>query len=112
MRVERGVMWCGTTSNGRLRTGRRTDEIRGTIRMNPKVLALAAALLLPPAAAVVAYLGFSSEYQETDPLVLTGVVSKIEWMNPYTRTFSYAIAPSRKVQNWNFVFASLYSPRH
>ena len=32
-----------------------------------------------------AHHGFSSEYDENNPVTLTGAVSKIEWMNPHAR---------------------------
>ena len=79
--------------------------------MNPKVLAAAAALLLPASAAVGAHHGFSSEYDEKKPVTLTGVVSKIEWTNPHARFYIDVKDVSGKVTNWNFELASLNSLR-
>ena len=79
--------------------------------MNPRVLALAAALLLPASAVVGAHHGFSSEYDEKKPLTLTGVVSKIEWMNPHARFYIDVKDASGKVTNWNFELASVNSLR-
>ena len=79
--------------------------------MNPTVLALAAALLLPAAATVGAHHGFSSEYDEKKPLTLTGVVSKIEWMNPHARFYIDVKDAGGKVTNWNFELASVNSLR-
>ena len=79
--------------------------------MTPKVLALAAALLLPASAGVGAHHGFSSEYDEKKPLTLTGVVSKIEWMNPHARFYIDVKDASGKVTNWNFELASVNSLR-
>ena len=79
--------------------------------MNPRVLAIAAALLLAAAAAVGAHHGFSSEYDEKKPLTLTGVVSKIEWMNPHARFYIDVKDASGKVTNWNFELASVNSLR-
>ena len=79
--------------------------------MNPKVLALATALLLQATAAVGAHHGFSSEYDEKKPLTLTGVVSKIEWMNPHARFYIDVKDASGKVTNWNFELASVNSLR-
>ena len=79
--------------------------------MNPKVLALAAALVLPASAAVGAHHGFSSEYDEKKPVTLTGVVSKLEWTNPHARFYIDVTDASGKVTNWNFELASLNSLR-
>jgi hypothetical protein len=79
--------------------------------MNPKVLALAAALLLPAAAAVGAHHGFSSEYDEKKPVSLTGTVSKIEWLNPHARFYIDVKDAGGKVTNWNFELASVNSLR-
>jgi hypothetical protein len=79
--------------------------------MNPKVLALAAALLLPASAAVGAHHGFSSEYDEKKPVTLTGTVSKIEWLNPHARFYIDVKDASGKVTNWNFELASVNSLR-
>ena len=79
--------------------------------MNPKVLALAAALVLPASATVGAHHGFSSEYDEKKPVTLTGVVSKLEWTNPHARFYIDVKDASGKVTNWNFELASLNSLR-
>jgi len=79
--------------------------------MNPKVLAVAAALLLTASAVVGAHHGFSSEYDEKKPLTLTGTVSKIEWMNPHARFYIDVKDASGKVTNWNFELASVNSLR-
>lgn len=79
--------------------------------MNRKVLALAAVVLLPAAAAVAAHHGFSSEYDEKKPVTLTGAVSKIEWTNPHARFYIDVKDASGKVTNWNFELASLNSLR-
>lgn len=79
--------------------------------MNRTVLALAAVVLLPAAAAVAAHHGFSSEYDEKKPVTLTGAVSKIEWTNPHARFYIDVKDASGKVTNWNFELASLNSLR-
>jgi hypothetical protein len=79
--------------------------------MNPKALAVAAALLLPASAAVGAHHGFSSEYDEKKPVTLTGAVSKIEWTNPHARFYIDVKDAGGKVTNWNFELASLNSLR-
>lgn len=79
--------------------------------MNPKALAVVAALLLPASAAVGAHHGFSSEYDEKKPVTLTGAVSKIEWTNPHARFYIDVKDAGGKVTNWNFELASLNSLR-
>jgi uncharacterized protein DUF6152 len=63
-------------------------------------LALASALLMAPP--LVAHHGFSVEFDETKPVTLTGVVSKVEFMNPHIYFYLDVKDASGKVVNWAF----------
>ena len=42
------------------------------------------------------------EYDENKPVVLTGTVTKLEWMNPHARFYVDIKDASGKVTNWEF----------
>lgn len=64
------------------------------------VLGLASALLL--ARPVVAHHGFSVEFDDTKPVTLHGVVTKMEFMNPHIYFYMDVKDASGKVVNWAF----------
>ena len=63
-------------------------------------LALASAFLFAPP--IVAHHGFSVEFDESKPVTLTGVVSKVEFMNPHIYFYLDVKDASGKVVNWAF----------
>jgi hypothetical protein len=63
-------------------------------------LALASAFLF--AAPVVAHHGFSVEFDGTKPVTLTGVVTRMEFMNPHIYFYVDVKDASGKVVNWAF----------
>jgi hypothetical protein len=70
------------------------------------ILAASAALLVyaPP---LPAHHSFAAEYDDTKPIVLTGSVTKLEWMNPHARFYVDVKDASGKVTNWEFELANL-----
>ena len=54
------------------------------------------------AAPVVAHHGFSVEFDETKPVTLTGVVTKMEFMNPHIYFYLDVKDANGKVVNWAF----------
>jgi hypothetical protein len=64
------------------------------------LLALAAA---GPAAA---HHSFATQYDADQPVTLTGVVTKVEWMNPHARFYVDVKDDSGNVTNWNLELAS------
>jgi len=64
------------------------------------VLAASFALLLA-AIPVLAHHSFSAEFDATKPISLTGVVTKVEWMNPHTHFYIDVKDESGKVTNWD-----------
>lgn len=68
-------------------------------------------ILLCAAAPVGAHHSFSSEYDGANPVELTGVVSKVEWLNPHARFYIDVKDADGKVTTWNFELASVNSLR-
>lgn len=63
-------------------------------------LALASAFLM--ATPVVAHHGFSVEFDDTKPVTLHGVVTKVEFMNPHIYFYVDVKDAGGKVLNWAF----------
>src|SRR5262245_34151643 len=70
--------------------------------MKSRVLAvLVAVAVLSSAMPVFAHHSFAAEFDSTKPIQLTGVVTKVEWMNPHTYFYiDVKDAQSGKVTNW------------
>lgn len=64
--------------------------------------AVAAALAILAGSPVLAHHSFSTEYDKTKPVSVTGVVSKVEWRNPHI-WFYVDVKDSRgQVTTWGF----------
>jgi hypothetical protein len=62
---------------------------------------LAGAVAAASAMPVLAHHSFAAEFDSTKPVNLTGVVTKVEWMNPHTYFYIDVKDPeSGKVTNW------------
>jgi len=53
-----------------------------------------------------AHHSFLAEFDQTKPFTVTGVVTKVEWMNPHSYFYVKVTDPSGKVVNWSFETAS------
>lgn len=51
---------------------------------------------------VMAHHSFAAEYDETKPIKVTGVVTKVEWLNPHIWFYVDVKDDSGKVTNWAF----------
>jgi DNA/RNA endonuclease YhcR with UshA esterase domain len=74
--------------------------MRTVARVVGILLALAAA---SPAAA---HHSFATQYDADQPVTLTGIVTKVEWMNPHARFYVDVKDDSGNVTNWNLELAS------
>jgi len=50
---------------------------------------------------VFAHHAFAGQYDKDNPIQLTGIVTKIEWMNPHARFYLDVKDESGNVTNWN-----------
>ncbi len=51
-------------------------------------------------ATVQAHHSFAAEFDSTQPVKVTGIVTKVEWRNPHTFFYVDVEAESGKIQNW------------
>ena len=67
-----------------------------------KFLLLRASLLLCLGGALLAHHSFVAEFDESKPLTLSGVVTKVEWQNPHVWFYVDVKDANGKVANWGF----------
>ena len=69
--------------------------------MNLRIASLgAASILLALASHADAHHSFAAEFDADDPIELTGVVTKIEWMNPHTFFYIDVETEDGSYENW------------
>lgn len=76
--------------------------------MRAKSLARAAYLgLLVSVAPALAHHSFAAEYDTSKPIKVTGVVTKMEWMNPHARFYVDVKEADGTVSTWNFELGAI-----
>jgi hypothetical protein len=63
--------------------------------------------LLVSALPLLAHHSFAAEYDTTKPVKVTGVVTKMEWMNPHARFYVDVKEADGKVATWNFELGAI-----
>ena len=77
------------------------------MRMKMKFGAFIAAIgLLFTAVPLIAHHGFDTEYDANKKVKLTGVVTKVEWLNPHMRVYIDVTYANGTVSNWNLELTS------
>ena len=75
--------------------------------MRTRLLRVAGILLaLAGTGPAAAHHSFATQYDADQPVTLTGVVTKVEWMNPHARFYVDVKDESGNVTNWNLELAS------
>jgi hypothetical protein len=68
---------------------------------------LTGAGLLTAALPALAHHSFSAEYDSKKPITISGVVTKMEWMNPHARFYVDVKDADGKITNWNFELGAI-----
>src|SRR5579862_6473508 len=80
----------------------------GGISMRKYAGALIAGLtLLAGAVPVMAHHSFAAEYDSNKTVMITGTVTKVEWMNPHARFYVDEKGADGKITNWNFELGAI-----
>jgi len=67
----------------------------------------ACTMLLAAVLPVLAHHSFEAEYDFHKPMKVTGIVTKMEWMNPHAHFYVDVKDASGKVTNWNFELGAI-----
>jgi hypothetical protein len=70
--------------------------------MRTKWICFTAGLLLAAAMPMPAHHAFSAEYDRSQPVKVTGTVSKVEWLNPHVWFYVDVKDDTGKITTWGF----------
>src|SRR5262252_7882643 len=64
--------------------------------------AAAVLVMLAGSASLLAHHSFAAEFDETKPVKMTGVITKVEWKNPHIWFYLDVKGADGRVENWGF----------